>query len=197
LGISFLLPRAETWGNAYSCGCDFHRYGWCGKPKTGEVTPHGLDRRARLEFRQILANRKAYLRETDTWKSQISPREQVALRPPLLKPPEVATWMKAEVGWDGYFHAGGARYTVPSPYVGKEVMVRLTSKVVEAYYGCDLIKTHARVDEGQHSTDWNDFPPERRLSSAALQNWRRERAAGRRRSPTGEGVHLKPRQERE
>jgi transposase len=87
--------------------------------------------------------------------------ERAALRPLPPEPFEIATWVKAKVGWDCYFHASGALYTAPYAYAGREVIVKLTPYLVQAYSGYELIKTHLRVGKWQRSTDWNDFPPEK------------------------------------
>ena len=85
--------------------------------------------------------------------------ERKALRPLPSEPFGRATWLKAKVGWDCYFYAGGGGYTAPHPYAGKEVMVRLTPHLVEAYHGYELLRTHVRAPKGKRSTNWDDFPP--------------------------------------
>lgn len=52
-------------------------------------------------------------------------------------------------------------YTAPYPYAGREVIVRLTQHLVQAYYKYELVKTHVRKPKGGRSTDWNDFPPQK------------------------------------
>lgn len=103
--------------------------------------------------------------------------ERAALRPLPLEPFEMATWGKARVGWDCYFYAGGGGYTIPYRYAGKEVMVRLTPYLVQAYFGYELIKTHVRVPKGRRSTDWDDFPPEKAEFFRRTPDWCREQAA--------------------
>lgn len=103
--------------------------------------------------------------------------EKPALKPLPLEPFEIATWVKAKVGWDCYFYAGGAGYTAPYPYAGKEVMVRLTPRLVHAYFGYELVKTHLRKAKGQRSTDWDDFPPEKAEFFRRTPDWCREQAA--------------------
>jgi transposase len=103
--------------------------------------------------------------------------ERAALRPLPLEPFEIATWTKAKVGWDCYFYAGGAGYTVPYPYAGKEIVVRLTPHLVQAYFGYELIKTHVRVEKGRRSTDWDDFPPHKAEFFRRTPEWYRGQAA--------------------
>ena len=47
--------------------------------------------------------------------------EQSALRPLPPEPFEIATWVKAKVGRDCYFYAGGGGYTAPYGYAGKRL----------------------------------------------------------------------------
>ncbi|MBT9163665.1 MAG: hypothetical protein DDT24_00585 [Chloroflexi bacterium] len=94
--------------------------------------------------------------------------EQAALQLLPSEPFEIATWAKAKIGRDCYFYAGGSAYTAPYRYAGKEVMVRLTPHLVQAYFGYELIKTHIRVCKGQRSTDWDDFPTEK---AAFFRTW--------------------------
>jgi len=102
--------------------------------------------------------------------------ERVALKPLPPEPFEIATWVKAKVGRDCYFYAGGGGYTAPHQYYGKEIMVRLTPHLVQAYYDGDLIKTHLRVAKWQRSTDWDDFPPEKAAFFRRTPDWCRHQA---------------------
>ena len=102
--------------------------------------------------------------------------EQAALRPLPPEQYEIATWAKAKVGRDCYFHAGGGGYTAPYGYAGKEIMVRLTPRLVQAYFDGDLVKTHVRVGKWQRSTDWDDFPPEKAAFFQRTPDWCRHQA---------------------
>jgi hypothetical protein len=103
--------------------------------------------------------------------------EQAALRPLPAEPFEIATWGKTKVGWDCYFYAAGAGYTMPYICAGKEVTVRLTPKLVQAYVGYELVKTHLRVPKGRRATDWDDFPPEKAAFFRRTPDWCRQQAA--------------------
>lgn len=103
--------------------------------------------------------------------------EQAALRPLPVEPFQIATWVGAKVGRDCYFYAGGGSYTAPYQYAGKEIMVRLTPHLVQAYLGYELIKTHVRVAKGQRSTDWNDFPQEKSAFFRQTPDWCRYKAS--------------------
>jgi len=102
--------------------------------------------------------------------------EQATLQPLPPEPFQIATWVKAKIGRDCYFYAGGGGYTAPYQYVGKEVMVRLTPRLVQAYLGYQLIKTHVRVGKWQRSTDWDDFPPEKAAFFRQTPDWCRHKA---------------------
>jgi len=102
--------------------------------------------------------------------------ERAVLKPLPPEPFEIAAWVKAKVGRDCYFYAGGAGYTAPYGYYGKEIMVKLTPRLVQAYYDGELIKTHVRVGKWQRSTDWDDFPPEKAAFFRRTPDWCRHQA---------------------
>ncbi len=103
--------------------------------------------------------------------------EQAVLRVLPPEPFEIATWGKAKVGVDCYFYAGGSGYTIPYSCAGKEVIVRITHKLVQAYLGYELVKTHVRVPKGRRATDWDDFPPEKAAFFRRTPDWCRRQAA--------------------
>jgi len=94
-----------------------------------------------------------------------------------MEPFEVAIWVEANLGRDCYFYAGGAGYTAPYQYACRRLAVRLTAKRVEAYFGYDLIKSHARVPKGKRATDWEDFPPKSAAFFRRTPEWCRKQAA--------------------
>jgi transposase len=102
--------------------------------------------------------------------------EKAGLKSLPPEPFEIATWVKAKVGRDCYFYAGGGGYTAPYGYAGKEVMVKLTPRLVQAYSDGELIKTHVRVGKWQRSTDWDDFPPEKAAFFRRTPDWCRHQA---------------------
>jgi hypothetical protein len=84
--------------------------------------------------------------------------EQKALIP---LPPEsytVAVWKEATVHPDHYIQIQRRFYSVPDPFVGKTVQVKVSPSTIEVYYKEHLIKTHP-VARTLRSTDWSDFPP--------------------------------------
>ena len=62
---------------------------------------------------------------------------------------------------DHYIRVNYAGYSVPTEYIGKEVGVRVDSKLVRIYFKEKLIKTHPVVPPGKRSTDYNDYPKEK------------------------------------
>jgi transposase len=74
-------------------------------------------------------------------------REQAALLPLPPQPWELVTWLTAKVQTDCRLQAGGAPYSVPHPYVGRRLDVRLSRTTVEIYDGPDLVTTHVRQDD--------------------------------------------------
>ena len=105
--------------------------------------------------------------------------EKGALRPitkPAFDPPH---WGEHKVHPDHHIQFAKALYSIPTRYVGQTVTVRGDSKLVRVYLKGELIKTHACVEPGSRSTDWNDYPeelapyamrdPDRMIKEAGLQ----------------------------
>lgn len=68
-----------------------------------------------------------------------------------------AFWKQAAVHPDHFIQVQKKSYSVPHPYVGKTVWVKVTHKLVHIYYDDKLIKTHT-IPSGARQTDLNDFP---------------------------------------
>jgi transposase len=102
--------------------------------------------------------------------------ERPALLPLPAAPFEPAVWTQAVVGRDAHVQAGGAWYTVPYPYVGRTLAVRLTATLVQCYAEHRLVKTHPRVPKGHRRTDWDDYPPEKAAFFRRTPAWCREQA---------------------
>lgn len=84
-------------------------------------------------------------------------REQAALLPLPPQPWERVAWTEAKVQADCRLRAGGAPYSVPHPYVGRRLDVRLGRATVEIYAGPDLVATHVRRD-GVGATRLEHYP---------------------------------------
>jgi hypothetical protein len=74
-------------------------------------------------------------------------REQAALLPLPPRPWEPVTWRTVKVQADCRLRVGGAPYSVPHPYVGRRLDVRLGRATVEIYDGADVVATHMRQDD--------------------------------------------------
>lgn len=94
-------------------------------------------------------NQKPYLLFTET--------EQPLLLPLPIEPYEAALWKEATVHPDHYIQVNKKAYSIPHPYVGKKVWVKVTHNLVKVYYNEKLIKQHP-IASGFRQTDFNDFP---------------------------------------
>jgi hypothetical protein len=84
--------------------------------------------------------------------------ERQALIPLPAEPYTVALWKQASVHPDHYIQIHRHFYSVPDPFVGKTVQVKVTPSTIEVFYQERLIKSHP-VARTLRSTDWSDFPP--------------------------------------
>jgi transposase len=80
-------------------------------------------------------------------------------------------WAECTVHGDHHISVQKALYSVPTPYVGQKVCVRIDSKLLRVYAKGELVKTHAVKEPGQRSTDYDDYPKEK--SAYALRDPRR------------------------
>ena len=81
---------------------------------------------------------------------------------PLLRPRfDPPVWSHCKVHPDHHVQFQKALYSVPTRHVGKRVWVRGDSKLVRVYVQGELVKTHERMQAGQRSTDYHDYPKER------------------------------------
>lgn len=83
--------------------------------------------------------------------------EQPLLNRLTDEPYETALWKEATVHPDHYIQINKKAYSIPHPYVGKKVWVKVTHNLVQVYYNERLIKQHP-VARGYRQTDLNDFP---------------------------------------
>jgi transposase len=85
--------------------------------------------------------------------------ERAHMQPAPTTPYDVPVWSEAKVHPDHHVQVQKALYSVPTRFIGKVLDVRADRQTVRLYLGTDLVKTHARKQPGQRSTDPNDFPP--------------------------------------
>lgn len=85
--------------------------------------------------------------------------EQPALLPLPADRFQPAMWKEATVHPDHYIQVNKKAYSIPHPFVGKKVMVKVTSKIVEIYHNEQLIKVHTIAPPHRfRQTDPADFP---------------------------------------
>jgi len=84
--------------------------------------------------------------------------ERKALIPLPVEPYTVALWKEATVHPDHYIQINRHFYSIPDPFVGKTVQVKVSPSTIEVFYNERLIKSHP-VARTLRSTDWSDFPP--------------------------------------
>lgn len=85
-------------------------------------------------------------------------QEQGQLLPLPQEPFEAAYWREAKVHPDHYIQVQKKSYSVPHPYVGKTVWVKVAHQTVQIYCNEQLIKQHTVPLTGNRQTDRNDFP---------------------------------------
>jgi len=84
-------------------------------------------------------------------------KEQRAIKPLPTEPFEIALWKEAKVHPDHYIQFDKKAYSVPHAYVGEDVWVKGTERIVQIYYREQLVKQHVITRNFRH-TDHNDFP---------------------------------------
>ena len=84
--------------------------------------------------------------------------EQPALKPLPADPFDLPLWKKARVHPDQYIQFEKIPYSVPQQFVGKNVWVRGTDKLVQVFYKNRVIKQHLIVPNCYRYTDHTDFP---------------------------------------
>ena len=89
---------------------------------------------------------------------------------------QAAVWSRPKVGTDCHINVNGVLYSVPWKHIGVNVEARLTDRMVEAFIGADVIKTHARKAHGRQ-TDWADYPPDKAAFFMRTPVWCRKRAS--------------------
>ena len=151
--------RGEAWIDIEHCQREANR--WCEHVAGQRI--HGTTRRRPFEV--FLEAEKAALRP---------------LEGPAFDPPQ---WGECKVHPDHHIQFAKALYSVPTRYVGQTVTVRGDSRLVRIFARNELIKTHAVMEAGQRSTDYDDYPPER--AAYAMRDPERMIAQGRR-----AGVHV-------
>ena len=88
--------------------------------------------------------------------------EKQALLPLIGERFDVPQWDPPhKVYPDHHVRVNYATYSVPTKYIGKEVDVRVDSKLVRIYFKEELTKIHPVKPPGGRSTDYDDYPKEK------------------------------------
>lgn len=87
--------------------------------------------------------------------------EKAVLEPLVGERFDPPRWDQVKVHPDHHIRFGYALYSVPDPYLRKQVDVRGDSRIVRIYYAGELIKTHQTQPPGGRSTDYADYPKEK------------------------------------
>lgn len=104
--------------------------------------------------------------------------EQAALSALPQRPYELVVWTKARVHQDAHVVFGSRLYSVPWPWVGHDVWLRVTASTVEVYANDDRVATHARQGKGYRSTIEAHLPEHRRdLRHRSRAYWENRAAA--------------------
>jgi hypothetical protein len=94
------------------------------------------------------------------------PLARFAIERPLLArlpdvPPVLAVWSEVKVHTDGHIVYKNALYSVPFTLVGKQLWLKVTDTVVQAFHRHDLVATHPRLRKpGDRHTVRDHQPPE-------------------------------------
>ncbi len=84
-------------------------------------------------------------------------KEKLVMLPLPKESYEAPLWKEAKVHPDHYIQVNKKSYSLPTKYVGKQVWVKVTHRMVYVYYEEKLIKQHT-IPSGSRQTDLNDFP---------------------------------------
>jgi hypothetical protein len=76
-------------------------------------------------------------------------QEQPAVHPLPPHPWQFVHWTSAMVHADCHLQVQSVRYSVPYPYVGHRLDIRLSTHTVEIYAGSTLVTTHLRAQQGR------------------------------------------------
>jgi transposase len=71
---------------------------------------------------------------------------------------DVPKWSQNKAHPDHHIRCGNALYSIPTKYIGKDMDIRIDSKLMRIYHKWVVIKTHPVVVAGNRSTDYEDYP---------------------------------------
>lgn len=110
-------------------------------------------------------NHRPFTKKNGCRFSAFEEEEKFALSPLPSTPYKISVWKTAKVRPDYHITVESIFYSVPYEYIGKQVEVRLTEHLVEAYFNHMRIATHKRLygKFGQFSTHPDHMPDNHRL----------------------------------
>jgi transposase len=124
------------------------------------INPHITLSEANNKIKEWLKNSYGMKKHGTTHQEPYVLFEEIE-RPLLLQLPkepyEAVLWKEALVHPDHYIQVNKKTYTIPHPYVGKKVWVKVTHNLIQVYYNEKQIKQHT-IPRGFRQTDFNDFP---------------------------------------
>jgi transposase len=90
-------------------------------------------------------NQKPFQKKPGSRQSAFLEEEKALLLPLPTSVYELSSWKKATVQYDYLINVEKNKYSVPYEYIKHEVDIRVTSKVVEAFYQNHRIASHVRI----------------------------------------------------
>lgn len=87
--------------------------------------------------------------------------EKPTLKPAPTAPYDTPRWSRPLVAADQHAQVALALYSLPRDYVGRKLDARADKQTVRFYVRGQLVKAHARVGDGERSTDPADFPADK------------------------------------
>lgn len=110
-------------------------------------------------------NNRPFTKKNGCRFSAFEEEEKFALSPLPSTPYKISVWKTAKVRPDYHISIESIFYSVPYEYIGKQVEIRLTEHLIEAYFNHMRIATHKRLygKFGQFSTHPDHMPDNHRL----------------------------------
>ncbi len=102
--------------------------------------------------------------------------DKPALKPLPSERYQYALWKKAKINIDYHFVIDGHYYSVPHQYIGKQVTIRCTQKVIECMHMGERIATHERNHKQHNFTTIKEHMPtshqeQAKFSADMLKQW--------------------------
>jgi transposase len=123
-------------------------------------------------------NQNPFQKREGSRESVFIEEEQDFLMPLPIEPFEISEWKSAKVQLNYHVQIHQMYYSLPYEYVGKQVDVRLTAKIVEIYYKGTRISSHNRCfgRSNQYSTSLAHMPENHQMfqwNAERFEKWAR------------------------